>query len=303
VKRNIFLRIYIRLRDIFNVRFGTKIERNRRRRLYKSILHENFKGGVNTFTAEIEYLRQAGTLEVFPYPFSEKYKGEIEWVGNDDKGIFTYTMNEENVKKLYFPDGSPDGWVAKKYRSLRVEQDAESPHRYYTKEYYPNADDILIDVGAAEGKEALAVADIVKEIYLFECDYKWREALRKSFGDYSDKTTIYSCYAGNVDDEKRNVRRLDTVFAGMKGKSLFIKMDVEGMEMQVLQGAQELIKNNSVRILCTTYHKQGDEKKLGEFFTNNGFKWEFSEKYMLFYKDKHIKPPYFRHGLIRATKD
>jgi hypothetical protein len=75
---------------------------------------------------EIDYLRHTGELCGFPSTFAKEYKSEINWGGNDEKGIFKFTMDEEKVKKLYFDDGMSVENVAGKYRSLRIEQDVES---------------------------------------------------------------------------------------------------------------------------------------------------------------------------------
>lgn len=214
-------------------------------------------------------------------------------------GYYTDTKDEEINRKLYFYGEKQ--FVANKYRNLRREQDIESPHRYFTKEFCPNQKDIFIDVGAAEGKEALALVDVCKKIYIFEADDNWVKQLNKTFWGMSS-VCVYHCFIGVRDNERKNIKSLDTIFKGMCGEDVFLKLDVEGMEKGVLKGAYELIKKNNVRICVTTYHRQNDAEELREMLEDMGLCCMYSDNYMLYLSDKNIRPPYFRHGMIRAFK-
>ena len=84
-----------------------------------------------------------------------------------------------------------------------------------------------------------------------------------------------------------------------------IKMDIEGFEGRALKSAQRLLRaDRGIRkaVVCT-YHRQDDEKNLGDFLRDCGFKTTPSKGYMLFVYDDDVKPPYLRRGIIRATKD
>lgn len=268
------------------------------KRLYKRIVIEKWEGK-ERYGKEIDFLKEKKKMLVFPYKFQDKYQPEPEWIGEDEKGIFTYTKDDEIDRKLYFC-GERE-FVANKYRNLRREQDEESPHRYFTKSFYPNKNDVFVDVGAAEGKEALSLADTCKKIYLFEANNEWVKALNKTFFGNSS-VYIYNCFVGAVDDARKNMIKLDTIFENLHDEDIFLKLDVEGMEKEVLEGAAELIKNNNVRMCVTVYHRQNDALELKAMLENMGLCCTYSENYMVYLEDKNIRPPYFRHGIIRAFK-
>ena len=59
-----------------------------------------------------------------------------------------------------------------------MEQDKRSPHFYGIKEnILPQT--VFVDVGAAEGLISLEIIEKVKEVYIFESDTAWVNALKK----------------------------------------------------------------------------------------------------------------------------
>lgn len=185
------------------------------------------------------------------------------------------------------------------YKLLRIEQYPNSPHKYFTEEFHPEEDDILIDVGCAEGMQSLEWADTVKEMWLFEYNDKWQKPLQKTFEPYSEKCHLIQKMVS--DSRDNNMVVLDDVIP--RGGSIVLKLDVEGMEAQVLRGARELIKDSKqVKVCVCTYHRSRDALELTELLSDMGFYCRFSEGYMIF-SDRDDHPlPYFRHGLIRAKK-
>lgn len=63
------------------------------------------------------------------------------------------------------------------YRSLEEEQDLHSPHYYFFDGLTLSENSVVADIGVAEGNFGLKIVDRVKELYLFECDAGWIEAL------------------------------------------------------------------------------------------------------------------------------
>jgi hypothetical protein len=180
-----------------------------------------------------------------------------------------------------------------------VEQDIHSPHRYEFADFNVHQNDIVADIGAAEGIFALSVIEKVSKIYLFECDNSWIEALLMTFTPWKEKVVIINKYIS--DNNENNCITLD---AFLNGKEInFIKADIEGAELSLLKGANTVIAaQNNLRIVLCTYHKQNDAQELKEVLTRYGFYTEYSNGYIIPYWDVELAPPYLRRGVIRATK-
>lgn len=246
----------------------------------------------------LDYLK-SHKLEVFPYPFQDEYLAENVQVFEDQQNGMKYVLLDG--KKLYFKKR----WGVKKiqnlYNLLSKEQDIRSPHRYLTDDFTFDEGDVLVDVGAAEGNFALSVVEKASKIILFEADQEWIEPLNATFAPWKDKVTIVKKYVSNLTDEK-NARLDDTIET--QSKPMFLKIDVEGAESRLLAGAGRIITGqNPIKVAICTYHKQNDEQEFNEYLLRNGFKTKPSDGYMLFFYDKKMKAPYFRRGLIRATRN
>ncbi len=123
----------------------------------------------------------------------------------------------------------------------------------------------IIDGGACSGDSALMFAeyDFVKKIYAFE-------PVKNTFADMAETLTINNCSKAEaineglgdkngiteIMGEKCKVTTLDN-FAKNKTISC-IKLDVEGMEYKVIQGALETIKRDKPLLLICIYHTPKD---------------------------------------------
>jgi hypothetical protein len=160
-----------------------------------------------------------------------------------------------------------------------------------------NDNDVVADVGAAEGNFSLSVVELAKKIYLFEADKNWIPALKKTFEPWSYKVVIVNKYVENKNTE--NSICLDDFFR--EENINFLKADVESAEISLLQGAHRLLSNQNIKIAVCTYYKQHDAEAINKFLMQNKFYTEFSKGYMLFLTDKDLAAPYLRKALIRAT--
>ncbi len=275
-----------------------------KKKAYYEITSKNFRKTHPEFTKEIEFIKKRKKLELFPYSFINKYGKDNYPMYKEDGSEIPYFIYKG--KKLFFSDeniGVDSDFVKWKYSCLMSEQDDESPHKYFTNNFYVEKNDLFIDVGCAEGKEALEILDDASKVYLFECDTNWNESLKRTFDAdiKSGKVIIINKYVS--DSEKDGCVKLDDVVES--DKNLFIKMDVEGAEYEVIKSAEKLIKNaKSVKLVATCYHNKDDADKIVGLLEEMGFTWEFSDGYMLyFYGDtSNFIYPYFRHGVIRAQK-
>lgn len=234
------------------------------------------------------------SVHVFPYKFINYYKSKDITVYHDQKCDMKYVLHEN--KKLYFPRYLKNSEIQKYYNDLLIEQDSESPHLYEISTFHVRKGDIIADVGAAEGIFALNNIEKVKKAYIFECESYWIEALKKTFEPYKDKVIIVNKYISNITQEK-NIS-IDDFF---KNKNVdFIKADIEGAEISLIDGGQKTLTKNDLKIILCTYHKKNDEKIINEKLINKGFETEFSKGYMIFFHDPEFSAPYLRKGLIRA---
>ncbi len=183
------------------------------------------------------------------------------------------------------------------------EQLSQSPHCYLTEQFRPDKGEIVFDIGCAEGNFALEVIDSIEKAYLFECDEEWIEALRATFEPYKDKVCIVPKLVSDIVDEQTitvdkfcEEQHIDEV--GL------LKMDVEGYEKKVLQGAKQLIRNAAIHKLAVcVYHNHEDEEIIREMLKDN-YTFEVSKRYMAWNMDFDINKlsgDVFTHGVLRAT--
>ena len=82
----------------------------------------------------------------------------------------------------------------------------------------------------------------------------------------------------------------------------FIKMDIEGAEVEVLKGLNNILaRNPSLKLAVCAYHRQSDAETLSGILKNNGYRAEFTAGNMIF-PEGISRPPYFRKCLIRAQR-
>lgn len=249
-----------------------------------------------TDTQLLEALKyyESHPITVFPYNLNVNNNFTIF---NDSDG-FKYVTHDG--KKLFFKKNWSEQNIRSYYSLLLQEQEIKSPHRYETDEFKVEKDDIVIDVGCAEGNFSLSVIDRCKKVVLFEYDKGWDMPLSLTFSPYIDKVTIINKKVGSkLNETEVSLDDLDY----LKNSPLFIKIDVDGHELAVLDGMKQLLSTNSkIKLVICTYHKHNDANDFNSFFQDLGYKSEFSNGYMLFYYDKNLAPPYLRKGVLRNWK-
>ena len=153
-------------------------------------------------------------------------------------------------KKLYYKNGNRPKKAQQYFNSLRLEQDIRSPHRYLTPDFDVAENDVVVDVGAAEGNFSLSVIEKVGHVFLFETDIKWIKALEATFEPWKHKVKIIQKYVSDKTDDQ--CIALDDFFDD-KQTIHFIKADVEGAEGLVLQGATRVIDQTQESEDCGLY--------------------------------------------------
>ena len=239
-------------------------------------------------------------LTTFYGTFQEKYHADEVNVFTDASNGLPYVMAEE--KKLFFKRSHNKRTVQLLYNALRIEQDKDAPHCYIDPAFRINKEDVLADVGCAEGYFSLLHIENLKQSYLFEQDREWVEALEATFAPWKDKVAIIPAFVSDQNDHRHI--SLDHYFLQLPEKPDFYKIDVEGAEGSVLHGMKRLLYEKPVKIALCTYHHQEDFDIFSRFFARNGFSHRPNPGVMIYQNDlDHIAPPFFRKCLIKATNN
>jgi hypothetical protein len=233
---------------------------------------------------------------ILPYDFTRSHNlAAIEVIWDEEACMYFVVLEG---KRLYYHRGYKDAdSVRRSFYYISIEQDDRSPHRYLDREFQAEPDDVVADLGAAEGNFSLMVVDKVRELYVLEADPVWQEALEMTFRPWKDKVHIIMKYAGSRNDGQ--TIRLDSIAQG--DPLTMVKMDIEGMEVAVLEGSREYMKHQPMKLSITTYHRSRDARLLGEFLRDAGFNIRYNAGYMLFIYDT-LTPPYFRKVMVKADK-
>lgn len=236
------------------------------------------------------------TVDVDDYhAFQVSLTKELETLSFDSHCHMYYVVR--NSKKLYFKKSMDNRKaIADYYEYLAYEQSSNSPHAYTNSIFKVTENDIIADVGAAEGIFALDNIDIARKIYLFEYDDEWIEALEKTFLPYKNKVNIINKKVASITSDTEIA--LDDYFNSQQID--FIKMDVEGSEKDILVGMQNLLTHVPLKLTIASYHNAEDESYILECL--NGFDITRSDGYLLCGWEE-AQPPFFRTGVIRAVSN
>ena len=263
-----------------------------------------------------------------PPPDRDLYKDEIAWLVKnrwDNPVRFPYCRVQDDMQtvsvgldeelrlpyvihcgqRVYFCRGTDVGDVERAYRNyvdiegiLGQGVLAKSPHAYVSSAFQPNSGDVIIDIGCSEGLFAINYAGTASHIYLFEAEQRWQKPLEATFKPYMEKTTIVSKFVGNV--SSGDCVKLSDSVSSSGNRSYFIKMDIEGSEVEVISSSLDFLSNNKVKLSCCTYHRQSDAEILSKMLKDVGYRVSFSDGYMLTTMNV-VRYPYFRHGVIFAS--
>ena len=130
----------------------------------------------------------------------------------------------------------------------------------------------FFDIGASDGYYSLIYKKLNRagKIFAFEVKEDLTAEMEKNFSinnfDFKDVTLIKK-FVSNVDDEKHV--SIDTAFTH-KNKNLFFKIDVDGGEMDVLNGLKNTIANNNCFFVIETHTKKLEEDCIA-FIENCGY--------------------------------
>ncbi len=181
------------------------------------------------------------------------------------------------------------------YRKYGKIIDLPSPRplseQYLAKEYSTPPKDLrIIDLGACQGEnleDFLTAGHSFIDGFLFEPDARNLKLLKSRLaslnlrslecyplGAWSETTTLKFKGSGDaaasvsgVGSISINVVALDD-FIPKKYRPNFVKMDIEGSEMEALEGMTSLIENHRPHLAISVYHKPSDLWTIGNFLHN-----------------------------------
>lgn len=268
------------------------------------IYFDTHKDIADQYGNEIRYLKSSQTMEPFPYPQIKRIDQPIS--GYDDKQKLPFVIHKN--KHLYFPCSWSPALASKVYCNYIERENLlgggyteKAPHQYVTDSFQVEQNDVVVDAGCAEALFALDSIEKAKHIYLLETATIWFKPLQATFAPYKNKVTIIPKLLSSEISE--NTITLNNLFDKYSQESFFIKMDIEGAEESVIQGSKKfLTSQNKIKLACCTYHKAHHAESISSLLKEMGYRIEFSDGYILFPLDKNQQPPYFRKGLIRATR-
>ena len=211
--------------------------------------------------------------EMFDFFFDASYhtKASRFIVSVERDGEFNKVHFKGYDDPLYYPVGFP----TQSLEQVVVESFYPGNWHYYeVPETKVEANDIVVDCGAAEGLFSFLIHKRCKKVFMIEPVAKFCASLRKTFQEshtaeivpvaLSDhegfasisEHDISSSLSLSVKSEVSiPVTTLDELFFEKDIAISYIKIDLEGFDYQALLGARNLIEKNKPKIAVTTYHE------------------------------------------------
>jgi FkbM family methyltransferase len=156
---------------------------------------------------------------------------------------------------------------------------ADDWHFYEVTQTLVMPGDTVLDCGAAEGLFTMLAARSAEKIFAIEPQPRFVETLRRTFADVSKvailpyalgatrgvgrialsgiaaSVTDGAGGADSADSAEVEITTIDALFHDGCDRIAYIKADLEGHDLAMLEGAEAIIRRDSPRIAVTTYHR------------------------------------------------
>jgi FkbM family methyltransferase len=233
-----------------------------------------YKFSLQDFLIYLRYAESPGRRENFP---------KIQIIEDNDDSFIHFKIGKY---AYYWPRICDQyGTWALAHMHQEVFEPAESnPHSYEYRKLKLKNGDIVIDAGACEGfftryvlekgAKVIAIepvkilADALGKTYSADIRHGNVKVIQTAIGSYTSKghlsmnnARIFESHLGTFGEEV-NVIKLDDLIAT---RIDFIKMDIEGGEVDALYGAQNIIKQFKPKLSIAVYHKYENAQKIIEY--------------------------------------
>lgn len=185
-------------------------------------------------------------------------------------------------RPLHWPKGEA---LYPLYMVLAETLNPQNWHFYEVAETRVSGDDIVADCGAAEGIFALLVQSRAKSVYAIEPSPHWTASLGRTFDGATNVTVLpvaigakpgHAYLSGGALDSAVSadgrdgghavaVETIDRLFADRDRPLTYLKADLEGFELEMLEGARRTIARYRPKIAITTYHQADHAERIAAF--------------------------------------
>ncbi|MCU0350597.1 MAG: FkbM family methyltransferase [Flavobacterium sp.] len=239
-------------------------------RRVKILFYWLFKDKNNiTFSILLQFLFKPSVTSI-ARPFIKEIK-------ESDDHFFSVVKFHHFPEELFWPNSFP---INRIYQVVAETFDTKDWHFYQKKHTEIKKGERLLDIGAAEGLFALAVAEKCEKIVMVEPSSSFVKALQQTFIKHSNKVEIVQAAVGDfcgevpfeessldgslyLSETSTNFVEIKTVDAIVGNQNItYLKADVEGFEQQVIAGATQTIKRCKPKIAITCYHKQNNADEM-----------------------------------------
>lgn len=242
-------------------------------------------------------LNRAKNIKI-KFIINELKKGRVKYVLFS---IFTYPLSKSRLKE----------WRLKTKDKIRIKNLAQKIKKHYNlnflnkyskfycdalKEIYEDKiynffqikkGDVICDVGAGGGEYSILCAKNGAECLAFELRKEAYDLMNKNIKLNNFQNKIKT-FLGKIDDKDN----LDSYFKEYRVVPSILKIDIEGDEAKVLNGAVVLLKKHPPKIILETHSKDLKKECLDFLFKLNyaiKYKINMGEKTDLFFLEKNQK--------------
>ncbi len=232
-------------------------------------------------------MREIGTSSI-----GKRAKLYIEKIESEETFRKVYFKNI--FHPLYFPLEIPLNFL---YQIVPEQFQSIEWHYYQIPETAVTSSDIVVDCGAAEGLFSLLVAQKCKKIYSIEPLPRFIEGLHRTFSKHNNIEIIDVALSNRIGTGKLSQSNLssslvenddtaimvktetiDNLFFFKNIPITYIKADLEGNEMKMLEGAIHTIQHYKPKIAITTYHNKDDADNISSFLRKNNPEYKIITK-------------------------
>ena len=239
-------------------------------------------------------------------PFPDFYEYVKKNISDFDK-LYEQLADELSKKILIEFINAKISINPQKLSALNVKHE----NQYLPSFFEIEENEVLIDCGAYDGDFTLLFYKLInpKVIYAFECDTDNLNKLKENTshfdnihiiekGCWSEKTNLsfsnYGTKASKIDSSGQKKIEADSIDNIIKDTVTFIKMDVEGAELEALKGARNTIIKYTPKLAISVYHLKEDLITIPQYILSLNTRYElylrhyegFSSELILYAKPK-----------------